>query len=99
MRNRGRSIPYQVIEPILSIPDLAIVSLQLTGDPRLTKAHAQCLADTVAIIDQLDRVIAVDTAIARLASAMGKPVWIMGRKARGIRPPRCSASLRRKTES
>lgn len=79
--DRGRSIPYQMLEPILSIPDLAFVSLQSqsTGDPRLAEAasHAQCLADTVAIIDQLDLVIAVDTAVAHLAGAMGKPVWIM----------------------
>jgi ADP-heptose:LPS heptosyltransferase len=34
-------------------------------------------ADTAAIIAELDLVIAVDTAIAHLAGAVGKPVWIL----------------------
>lgn len=34
-------------------------------------------ADTAAIIANLDRVIAVDTSVAHLAGALGKPVWIL----------------------
>jgi ADP-heptose:LPS heptosyltransferase len=37
------------------------------------------LADTAALITNLDLVIAVDTAIAHLAGALGKPVWILNR--------------------
>ena len=36
-------------------------------------------ADTAALIAGLDLVIAVDTAVAHLAGALGKPVWMLNR--------------------
>ncbi len=37
------------------------------------------LSDTAALVENLDLVISVDTAIVHLAGALGKPVWILNR--------------------
>ncbi len=39
--------------------------------------HLADFADTAALIDTLDLVITVDTAVAHLAGALGKRVWIL----------------------
>ena len=36
-------------------------------------------ADTAALVANLDLVISVDTAVAHLAAALGKPVWLLDR--------------------
>jgi hypothetical protein len=37
----------------------------------------QDLSDTAALMDALDLVITVDTSVAHLAGALGKPVWVL----------------------
>ncbi|MBM3589555.1 MAG: tetratricopeptide repeat protein, partial [Alphaproteobacteria bacterium] len=50
--------------------------LQASGLLDLT-ADLEDFADTAALISALDLVIAVDTSVAHLAAALGKPVWLM----------------------
>jgi ADP-heptose:LPS heptosyltransferase len=39
--------------------------------------HISDFGDTATIINQLDLIISVDTSVAHLAGALGKPVWIL----------------------
>ena len=41
------------------------------------QAEQKDFADTAAIVANLDLVISIDTSVAHLAGAMGKPVWIL----------------------
>jgi hypothetical protein len=42
-------------------------------------AELNDFADTAALVAALDLVITVDTAVAHLAGALGRPVWILNR--------------------
>ncbi len=64
-----RSMPAEAADALLALP--GAISLQ----PRDTGARD--FQDTAEIVRGLKRVITVDTAIAHLAGAMGKPVWIL----------------------
>lgn len=64
-----RSLPPDMAERLLSLPGAVSLHPDDTG-----AADFQATAD---IISGLDLVIAVDTSVAHLAGAMGKPVWIL----------------------
>jgi tetratricopeptide (TPR) repeat protein len=88
-RDRQRSIPAEVIAPVCAVPGINWLSLQIDARPDELEALAQHgvvqdfsaeLRDwsaTAALISVLDLVITVDTAVAHLAGALGKPVWIL----------------------
>ena len=84
--DRRRSIAPERLAPLFDLPGVQFFSLQKDG--QAAPAHfplTDCMdemtdfADTAALIANLDLVISVDTAIAHLAAALGKPVWLLDR--------------------
>jgi len=83
--DRLRSIAFPLLAPLLGIPGVQMVSLQKDGGkahPALQDWIGECddLLDTAALIQQLDLIISVDTAVAHLAGALGRPVWLLNRR-------------------
>ncbi|MCE9660510.1 MAG: tetratricopeptide repeat protein [Burkholderiales bacterium] len=86
--DRNRSIPLRTFARIVS-PEARFVSLQNAareadaavlaqrGDIAWFGAELVDFAETAALVAQLDLVISVDTSVAHLAAAMGKPVWLL----------------------
>lgn len=79
-RDRERSASLDHALRLVEHPGLIAVCLQL-GESEVGFANpmpqVRSLADTAAIIASLDAVVAVDTAVAHLAAAMGKPTVIL----------------------
>jgi hypothetical protein len=88
--DQRRSMQLADMAPLLQVPGCSFVSLQL-GPPaaqiqRLADGAIHDVsgrladwADTAGLIMGLDLVIAVDTAVAHLAGALGRPVWMLNR--------------------
>ena len=85
VHNGIRSIPLNAFAPLAELSGVEFHSLQKpsqpTGDfPMVDRmAETQDFADTAGIIAGLDLVISVDSAVAHLAAAMGKEVWLLSR--------------------
>ena len=88
-KNQSRSCPLIHFQHLLQLPDFAYYSLQkgiaqtnlaeLGWETQVQDLSGELsdLAETAAAITQLDLVITVDTSIAHLAGALGKPVWVL----------------------
>ena len=93
-----RSIPLEEFAPLGEIEGVSWTSLQVGPRAHEARDAARWLepcdrsiadfADTAAIVAQLDLVIAVDTAVAHLAGALGVPVWLLLRPRPDWRWPR-----------
>ena len=81
---RQRSIAPDQLTPLLALPGLHFVSLQKDGvappaGAPLTDFMGEIgdFADTAALIANLDLIVSIDTSVAHLAGALGKPVWLL----------------------
>jgi Flp pilus assembly protein TadD len=89
LNDARRSLELRQLAPLWSVPGVRFISLQKErdeaqalqpppGQPLLALGHEfSDLADTAAVIDQLDLVITVDTAVAHLAGALARPCWVL----------------------
>ncbi|MCC6719250.1 MAG: tetratricopeptide repeat protein [Acetobacteraceae bacterium] len=87
--DRQRSLVRADIAPLLAIPGIAwnVLQKELSADDEVALSEVPDLrvpgpgfgdfADTAAAIAGLDLVVTVDTSVAHLAGALGRPCWIM----------------------
>ena len=85
----SRSRRLDLFKPLANIPGLQLYGLQKGPEAVQADDLAEEMgiislgpefsdfADTAAAIDALDLVVSVDTSVAHLAGAMGKPVWVL----------------------
>ncbi len=90
--DRRRSMAFDRLAPLFAIADCEFYSLQ-KGDEAAAQLRTSAwrervvdwtdelhdFSDTAALIENLDLVIAVDTSVAHLAGALGKPFWLLNR--------------------
>ncbi|WP_431857492.1 tetratricopeptide repeat protein [Azospirillum sp.] len=84
----NRSLPLAALEPLLRTAGVRFFAVQKEprpGDRAILAAHGVAelgpdlhdFADTAAALEALDLLVTVDTAVAHLAGALGRPVWLL----------------------
>lgn len=90
-RSSARSIPLEQWAPILGIDGVHYVDLQYSdcaGEVAAAASHCgrqihrwrearEDFEETAALVESLDLIISVCTAVVHLGGALGKPVWVM----------------------
>jgi hypothetical protein len=90
--DRRRSVPLACFAPLAAVSGVSLVALQrgfgleqiaqqsdnlkIIELPGRSEDPAESWLDTAALIQALDLVISIDTAVVHLAGALGAPVWV-----------------------
>ena len=85
-----KSVPFHALSPFADVLGCSFVSLQKDPAPDPLAPHTRLhvvdyaanltdFAETAALIACMDVVVTVDTAVAHLAGALGKRVWLLNR--------------------
>jgi tetratricopeptide (TPR) repeat protein len=88
VNDRRRSIPLKQLAPLFALPGVSFTSLQVGAHAEDLKAHPEFaitdvaselvgFASTAALIEALDLVITIDSAVSHLAGGLGKPTWLL----------------------
>ena len=86
--DRFRSVPLRQFAPLAAVPGVSLISLQLgSGREQLARTdfpiqdlfdpEPRDFAETAGLIEHLDLVISVDSAVAHLAGCLARPVWVL----------------------
>jgi tetratricopeptide (TPR) repeat protein len=76
-RDRERSIPIHLFAPLFDIPNTTWISLQPTSNPPLIQNPLHDFLDTAELLNTLDLVITIDSAVAHLALSQHIPTILL----------------------
>ncbi len=86
--DHNRSIPLRMLGPLLQLPaefhslqkEIRAQDMAALADFGQIHAHQEQLhdfSDTAALVQEMDLVISVDTSVAHLSGALGRPTWVL----------------------
>ncbi len=88
LKDHGRTIPLEALRPLLAEPaEFHALQTEFRETDRVTLLHSPQIktwahrltdfAETAALAAEMDVVVSVDTSVAHLAAAIGRPTWIL----------------------
>lgn len=86
INDKNRSIPYNLFSTLFDADNISWISLQVEKDSKGLMIDEKVMdlsrdlvdfSETAGVIENLDLVISVDSAVAHLAGALGKKIWML----------------------